>query len=338
MPLILQLAMVFVAACLTTGIWCWLAHQHRWVDHPNTRSSHQIPTPRGGGIGVAAGFLCYLWWDQTLFGAGGCWLLFAGCMLLLTGLLDDLFSLPAGLRLVLQIAAVMAMWPFLSELPALQFGVGVALSGVWLALLASLIMVAWINLFNFMDGIDALAASEAVFLCIGMTLVTALSGGGSADLSALGLGVATSGFLWFNLPRAKIFMGDAGSYFTAFAIAVCGLLQVQRFGLEWWALLILPGTFVVDSMTTLLGRLLARAVWYHPHKTHAYQLLAVLWNSHGLVVVCNASINLLWLLPMALLATRLPSLGPTLLVVAWLPLVVVVVVVRHKHANMHVQD
>ena len=171
-----------------------------------------------------------------------------------------------------------------------------------------------------------------------MTLVTALSGGGSADLSALGLGVATSGFLWFNLPRAKIFMGDAGSYFIAFAITVCGLLQVQHFELDWWALLILPGTFVVDSITTLLGRLLARAVWYHPHKTHAYQLLAVLWNSHGLVAVCNACINLLWLLPMALLATRLPSLGPTLLVVAWLPLVVVVVVVRHKHANMHVQD
>jgi Fuc2NAc and GlcNAc transferase len=165
-----------------------------------------------------------------------------------------------------------------------------------------------------------------------LILVTALSGEGKADLSALGLGVATSGFLWFNLPRARIFMGDAGSYFIAFAMAVCGLLQVQRFGLDWWALLILPGTFVVDSITTLSGRLLARAVWYHPHNTHAYQLLAARWNSHSLVVMCNACVNLLWLLPMALLATRQPALGPILLIVAWLPLVAVVVVVRRKHA------
>jgi len=331
MPIILQLATVFVAAFSSTAIWLWLARQYSWLDHPNDRSSHSMPTPRGGGIGVAAGLLCFLWWDQTLLNEGGGWLPLVGGSLLLTGLADDLFTLPAWTRLVLQVAAVAAMWPFFSQLPVLQVTNGVALSGTWLALVISFAFVAWINLYNFMDGIDALAASETVFFCVGVFTVTALSGSVEPDFSALGLGVAASGFLYFNLPRARIFMGDAGSYFIAFAMAVCGLLLVQRSGLNWWALLILPGTFVVDSSITLLGRLLAGAVWYHPHKSHAYQLLAAKWSSHGLVVMCNAGINLLWLLPMSLLVARRPHLGPLVLLIAWLPLIAVVVAVRRKN-------
>lgn len=338
MSIILQLTTVFVAAFTTTGAWLWLASRYRWLDHPNPRSSHHLPTPRGGGIGVAVGFFCYLLWDQTLFSAGGWWLVLAGVTLLLTGLVDDLFTLRARTRLFLQAAAVSFMWPFFSLLPELHIADDFHLSGNWLAFAVSLTMVAWINLFNFMDGIDALAASEAVFFSMSVILLTTVSGQHAPDLSALGLGVAVCGFLYFNLPRARIFMGDAGSYFIAFAMAVCGLLLVQQSGLDWWALLIISGTFVVDSTTTLLGRLLSGAVWYHPHKTHAYQLLAAKWGSHGRVVMWNAGINLLWLLPIALWAARDPDLGPVLLLLAWLPLVALVAILRSMHAYPHKGD
>ncbi len=291
-----------------------------------------MATPRGGGVGVAIGFACFLYWDPSLLQTGGWSLFVAGASLLIIGLLDDLFTVRARTRFSIQLLALAAMWPLFSKLPPLVLAESLVVGGAMLALLVVLCMLWWINLFNFMDGIDALAATEAIFVCLGATLITTLSESGVLDMTAIGTGVAICGFLYHNLPRARVFMGDAGSYFVAFAVAASGIMQVLVSGLEIWALLILPATFVADSSTTLLGRMLAKAVWYHPHRSHAYQLLAVRCHSHTLVVAGNAAINFVWVLPLALLAATRPDIGSIIYLVAHLPLVVLVIVVRRTCA------
>lgn len=333
MPLIVQLASVFLSALVATGIWRLLALRFRWLDHPNSRSSHNVSTPRGGGVGVGIGLACFLWWDQSLLQAGGWSLLMPGVLLLGIGLLDDLFTVRARARFLVQLLATAAMWPVLNQLPPLLVTESLGVEGTALSLLVALGILWWVNLFNFMDGIDSLAATEAIFLCFGVTLATAVSKPGPVDMSALGVGVAVCGFLYYNLPRARVFMGDAGSYCIAFAVAAGGIMQVLESGLELWALLILPATFVADSSTTLLGRMLEKAVWYHPHRSHAYQLLAMRCQSHAVIVAGNAVINVVWVLPLALVAAVRPDLGFVLFFVAHLPLVVLVAVVRRIFAT-----
>ena len=159
--------------------------------------------------------------------------------------------------------------------------------------------IVWaLDLFNFMDGIDGIAAGEAVFVCLAAVLTAALAGGAlTNNPAALLLAAASLGLLIWNWPPARIFMGDVGSGFLGFAIAVLALAEARHNDVALLVWAILGAFFVADSGVTLVRRMLRRARLHEAHRTHAYQHLAQRWRSHRLVTLAVLLGNLLWLLP-----------------------------------------
>ena len=295
------------------------------VDRPGARSSHHIPTPTGAGAVMALSFAAGL----AGLGCQGC--LSAGLAtglaigvgaLAVVGYLDDRRDVPALWRLLVQFAVVLV---FLYGVPGESGWLRPAPLG-WRTLVLHLgVVIGWvwlINLYNFMDGIDGLAASEALFVAAGAAAILILKGSGSA-VPVLGcLAAVAAGFLPWNWPPAKIFMGDAGSGFLGYALGALAVTTVHNGGLSPWSWVILLGVFVVDATLTLLVRLLGGRPWYAPHRDHAYQHATRRWGGHRPVTVAVIGINLLWLWPMAWYASYRHELGVILTAIALAPLLV----------------
>ncbi len=288
------------------------------LDHPNERSSHHTPTARGGGVAVVAVVLAGL--AVTAF-AG----LFAvekaaaigggGLIVALVGWWDDRRGLSAGWRFLAHLIASALAVAVLGLPPRLSvFSVQVDLG--WFAYPAATISVtALINITNFMDGIDGLAAAEAICVfALGGFLV------GGSFIVPMGIAAgACCGFLTWNWPPAKIFMGDVGSGFLGFLIGAFILLGVADEPRLFWSLSILPSAFLVDGAITLLRRMATGQKWTQPHRSHAYQHAARRWG-HLKVTLAFIALNVLWILPLSLLASRLPGYGAVLLLFCWTPL------------------
>ena len=326
-----SLILVFVTAFLATALWLIVARRRNWFDHPNHRSSHVIPTPKSGGAGFVLAFTVMalaMYLGQSL-AAEYFLLTVVALVLALVGFADDLRPLGIFERIGRQVVAALLAVVLLGFVPALVFPWG-ELGPAWLrgAMLAAGIV--WlINLYNFMDGIDGLAATEAIFFCLALAWFSSSGGAPTVTLLNLGLAFAITGFLYFNLPPARLFMGDLGSNYLGYILAILGGITIRTEAVNVWTLLVLLGVFIVDATATLVGRMGAGHVWYHAHRSHAYQQAALRLNSHGTVVVMIALINILWLLPLAWLTTRYEPWGVLLTFVAWAPLHVLGRFVRH---------
>ena len=182
-----------------------------------------------------------------------------------------------------------------------------------------------LNLYNFMDGIDGLASVEAICVCLSACLLYWLGGFNNLIITPLLLAASVAGFLFWNFPPARIFMGDAGSGFLGI---ILGLLSLQA---TWvspkllWVWLILLGVFIVDATVTLLRRLLRGDKVYEAHRSHAYQFASRQYGRHLPVTLAVAAINLLWLLPVAACVVLLRLDGALGLVLAYAPLVLLAV-------------
>jgi Fuc2NAc and GlcNAc transferase len=296
------------------------------IDVPNERSSHAIPTATGGGLAIAVsstlalGFLAALGIIPGRLFLG---LVPAGAAVAAVGFIDDRKSLPARIRLLVHFIA--AAWAVVCVGPVHVFSVGSDKYGLtWLDDAISTIGIAWfLNMFNFMDGIDAIAASEAVFLCAGTSLLALFSVAISYIAgSAVVIGAASAGFLVWNWPPAKTFMGDVGSGYLGFAFAVLGVASGAHYGsAPLCSCIILAGVFVVDSTFTLVRRFMRGERVTEAHRTHAFQLLAQRVG-HGKVTLTVALINLAWLLPCALASVLMPQDALWIAVLALSPLVV----------------
>ena len=299
-----------VALAVTMATVGWLTRSRfaqLAVDRPNERSLHDKPVPRTGGLGLHAGV--FLAWPLTWVEAPAVlWVAFAG--LLIVSLMDDIRGLPVLARLAAHLLASGSVATFLL-LPE---------HGLMAACIATLGITWLINLYNFMDGIDALAAMEAIFFCLALALFTGAGGAEAVTTMSLGLALAVSGFLYFNLPPARLFMGDLGSNYLGYILGVLGGLAIQSGSVNIWTLLVLLGVFIVDTAATLLGRMRAKLMWYHAHRSHAYQQAASRLDSHGRVVLFIGFLNVCWLLPLAWLTTVHESWGVIITVVAWIPL------------------
>ena len=198
--------------------------------------------------------------------------------------------------------------------------------------------IVWtLNLFNFMDGIDGIAACEAVFVAWGGALL-ALFGGSSIEVPtvALMLGAACCGFLLWNWPPARIFMGDVGSGYIGYFVSVLAVAATRDNAVAVWVWLVLGGGFFVDSTVTLLRRTLRGERIHEAHRSHAYQWLARSWGSHRRVTVAIMMLNLIWLLPCAFLATLHPDHAVAIVIVALVPLVALAIAAgsgRRENAN-----
>jgi Fuc2NAc and GlcNAc transferase len=323
------LPVVLALSALFTGLVRRLALSHGVLDIPNERSSHSSATPRGGGLGIVIAFTTSL---VVLVAVGACRsdLLVAlggGLAVAAIGFLDDRSSIPAGVRLGVHFAAALWAVYWLGGLPRLMIGAAEVSVG-WVGDVLAVLGIVWtLNLFNFMDGIDGIAASEAVFVAIGAALLSLLHGGWS-DVAPVALlfSAACTGFLLWNWPPAKIFMGDVGSGFLGFVIAVLAIASARDQPATPWQWLILGGVFFVDATVTLIRRAGRRQRLYEPHRTHAYQWLARRWGSHRRVTVGVTVINVVWLLPCALLQTLYPQLSGWLLAAAFTPITVLALV------------
>jgi len=324
-----MLLLAFVASFLLTAALRAYALQRSLIDVPNARSSHSVPTPRGGGVSIVVVMVA------ALAGLAQCGyvgaplalaLLGAGAVVAMLGFADDHGHIAARWRLLGHFVA--AGWAvfWLGGLPEL-FVFGFAADFGWFGHLVALVFLVWLlNLYNFMDGIDGIASIEALCACAGALLCYAAAG---VLWSPLGyveafLGLAVAGFVCWNFPRARIFMGDAGSGFLGIVAAILIVSAAWAAPQLLWSWLILLGVFVVDATFTLLRRLLRGEAIHQPHRSHAYQIAARRWNRHSLVTLAVAALNLMWLTPLAVWVAVGGVDGALATLLAYVPLLALV--------------
>jgi UDP-N-acetylmuramyl pentapeptide phosphotransferase/UDP-N-acetylglucosamine-1-phosphate transferase len=310
---------VSVAACALT-----LRALSRWavVDAPNERSSHKHPTPRGGGLGFMAVVLIG-WTALWLSGSTNATpaVIAGAAAIAVISFADDLRGVPLLGRLAVQTVAVfVALATFPSPEPVLAWSVPLALERV-------IVAMSWlwfINLFNFMDGIDGIAAGEAVIIAFGLVLLAVIYPSlGLPSLEAVMIGAAVMGFLLFNWPPARMFMGDVGSAGLGFLLGWLLIVAARR-GVVASALL-LPLYFVVDATTTLLMRAWRGRPLAQGHRDHAYQNAVDKGLSHASVTLMVVGLGIA-LIALTILAVSAPvaALGVGLVLtsalIAWLRL------------------
>lgn len=301
------------------------------MDIPNERSSHTVPTPRGGGVAIVVSFLLAL---MALCGLGLLSpttlysLLGSGLLVAFIGFADDHGHIAAKWRLLGHfLAAIWALF-WLGGSPFVTlFDTTVDLG--WFGDILFVLYLVWmLNLYNFMDGIDGLASAEAISVCLGMFLVYWF--GVSLELAwgPLALVAAVAGFLWWNYPPAKIFMGDAGSGFLGVILGAMSIEAASESPELLWSWLIMLGVFVVDATWTLIRRLLRGEKVYEAHCSHGYQYASRKHRSHKKVVLATIAINLTWLMPLSVAVANGWIPGLLGVIVAYAPLLYIACVYK----------
>jgi Fuc2NAc and GlcNAc transferase len=245
-------------------------------DIPNHRSSHTVPVPTGGGVAIVVSFFVGAFWmfHQDMIPSELFFAILSSLLLVAVGVVDDLLGLSPKIRFVAQLVTLVLAFYFLGVFERFSF--------VVVGLL--LFMAIWlINLYNFMDGIDGYAGSEAVFVSIGAYLIY-------EEKIFLILIASVIGFLIFNWQRASIFMGDVGSTFLGFFFGVMALEHLHSLNdlLIWITLL---NIFIFDASLTLLERIKNKENIFDAHRKHAFQRLVRGGFSHQRVVLLSMALN-----------------------------------------------
>ena len=312
------------ASWLLTGAMRRYALASQLIDRPNARSSHTVPTPRGGGIAIVVTFLLGV---SALALAGQVELRLAvatvagGGVVAILGFLDDRSSLPAGKRFLGHLAAGIWLLAWLGGVPRIPifgFQVNLGYFGPVLSLLFSTWMI---NLFNFMDGIDGIAGVEAITVSLCGAGLWYATGSGNGWVAAVLFAACVAGFLIWNFPPARIFMGDAGSGFLGLVVATLALWCGHATPVLFWSWFILIGCFMVDATTTLVRRVRRGGRFSEPHRSHAYQYASRLHGSHRPVTLAVLAVNMIWLLPLAALVAFGLLDGVLGVAIAYAPLV-----------------
>lgn len=262
-----------VAAFAGTAWALRYARREQVLDHPEERSNHATPTPRGGGIAIVAVMAGVLAWlaysrveERLVLLAMLAGLVLVGAI----GWIDDHRPISARIRLAMH------------ALAAALVAIAMAVTGwpIWMSVLALVAIPVLVNIWNFMDGIDGIAATQAMVWELALLLWTPVALAGSIGLA---LAMACLGFLPFNFPRARLFMGDVGSGALGFLVASSGLLLAREQGSHALGSLGVLAPFLVDAGLTLSRRIWRREPWWQAHSQHAYQRLARSWKGHGRV-------------------------------------------------------
>jgi UDP-N-acetylmuramyl pentapeptide phosphotransferase/UDP-N-acetylglucosamine-1-phosphate transferase len=302
-PAGVALALVLAFGLTRLALW-WLAEKGL-VDTPNVRSSHAAPTPRGGGLAVVVAIAAaWLWGVATsaLIVPEILIVLGLGLALAAVSFVDDLRGLPVLPRLVAQAAAVaVGLWALPTEALVFQGLLGPALDRV----LAALVWLWFVSLYNFMDGIDGIAGLETVAIGFGAFVVLVLAES-RPDLAYVApcLAAAALGFLWWNRHPARIFLGDVGSVPLGFWVGWL-LLSLAASG-QWAAALLLPLYYLADATVTLARRLARGEPVWRAHVDHYYQRAARAFGRHDLVTRAILTANL-GLIALAILSTVLSA-------------------------------
>jgi Fuc2NAc and GlcNAc transferase len=283
----------FVGALLLTGLARRIAVARSVLDVPNERSSHTSPTPSGGGLAIVVVVLSsvvILWLTGVLGRGESCAILGGGTLVAVVGWLDDRRSLSAFTRLAAHVAAAAwAIW-WLGGMPFLTTGREVHSLGMFGTVLAGFAIVWAINVTNFMDGIDGLAAGEVVTVTLTAAVLLTEVNPPLAATAAL-TGGAALGFLPWNWRPARIFMGDTGSGFLGFVLAVLAVASERAGALPALVWIVLYAVFATDATVTLLRRAWRGEQWYSAHRSHAYQRAVQGGWSHARVTATVLLVN-----------------------------------------------
>lgn len=301
-------------------IWCMACGRlgRMAVDRPNERSLHTIPVPRTGGLGLHAGIL--LAWPLTGAAIPTVVLLSLAALLGISAA-DDMRGLPAAVRLAAHVLAASAVC---TSLMAPEFGVAAIV-------IASLMLVWMINLYNFMDGSDGLAGGMALFGFAAYGIAAYSTGHTPFAWLNFAIAAAAAAFLVFNFHPARIFMGDAGSVPLGFLAGGFGLIGWLHQDWTWWFPLLVFSPFIVDASVTLSRRIFSGAAFWQAHRDHYYQRLVQLGWGHrrtalaeyALMVACGCSAlaALSWLptaqVALLVVATLVYAALLTTITVAW---------------------
>lgn len=314
-------AVAFAVAAAITFMVRQYALRTNLLDHPNARSSHVRATPRGGGLSIVIVSLLgtVALWSLGWIGAHLCIALVVGGGLIAgVGFIDDRQGVPVRVRLLVHLIAALLAVLLLGGFTRVEMGQSLLHPGIGGTIFMTLGVIWSTNLFNFMDGIDGLAGTQAITMLAGMGVVALVSGAPGESFAPIWLiSAATFGFLVWNWPPASIFMGDVGSGFLGYVIAVIALVDGRENLASLTGWLILGTPFILDATITLFRRVARGERASEAHRSHAYQWLSRRWKSHRPVTVALLVLNALCLLPVALLANRQVEWSGWILLTAW---------------------
>lgn len=296
MNLILSVFLILLSALLTK-VFCVFAQNTSLMDQPNERSLHFKPTIRGGGIVfiglplIALPFLC----EFTNTSFSDFYVLVISSILLATvSFLDDLYNLTVKARFSVQIIIALLV-SFFMKPDQLDF-VLFTVTNQYVIVPFLFVAVLWaINHFNFMDGLDGFCASQAMFLFVAYALLFGLCSALAYQVFCLIFICSLIGFLIFNFPPAKLFMGDVGSATLGLIIFCIALIAQQKYQIPILFWLMLNGLFLFDATITLLRRMIKKEKWSTPHRKHAYQRLKQFGFSARAILLGQLVINSLFL-------------------------------------------
>ena len=289
------LLLLFFSLIIVSFILTWVimkfSLKRNILDIPNERSSHTHPTPKGGGLAIVIAWyigISVLFMTESL-NKNLYFALISGILLAIISLIDDLYDIKPVIRLIAQTCAAIISLIFLNGIqPVILFGINI-FPNIILVLVTTLGMVWFINLYNFLDGIDGYASIEAITMSFALFLV-------AGENITLILAASTIGFLIWNWPKAKIFMGDVGSTQLGFILVVLGIYlhNEQRLSIIYW--LILAAPFWFDATLTLYRRWRKKEKLSIAHRNHMYQRLVQSGFSHLKVDILLVLLNIILIL------------------------------------------
>lgn len=300
--LLFFLSLLFSCSYLLTRFLKNQSAKINLIDIPNARSSHVRATPRGGGLSFVVCFLSALpilyYYNFLQFNFFLAYLI-AGILISLLGFYDDIKNLSAKSRLIVQALAALSVLVCLNGFPAVTI-MDFTTSKLALNIFGMLFIMWMVNLYNFMDGIDAIASLEAICVCFSLVVVYYLTNHHELIIFPLILASIVAGFLAWNLPPAKIFMGDVGSGFLGLIFSILAVQSAIADSKFFSVFLILLAVFIIDTTLTLLDRIIHNKNFFEAHCSHLYQNLAKHYNKHNKVNFLILLINIFWLLPWAI--------------------------------------
>jgi len=319
----------FSASCFVFLLSAWLTKVYRSfaikkeiVSNPNKRTLHKYFKPSGGGIVFSLicvffisvlGFLEIIGFEMIMvFGLG------ALCAALF-GFIDDIYDIHPLFKLIIQVilSIWVLVWFDVSELKILYW------LPFWISIIFCCFLLVWMmNLYNFMDGIDGMAASGTIFACFTLIITLILTSGFSSLIIILSLVLFSClGFLIYNWPPSTIFMGDSGSIFLGYFFGSLIITSLIDGDISFWTWVIVFSYFFGDTNVTMIMRLILSKKWYKPHRSHGYQNLARILDNHTKVTVGVQVYNVIYILPLAVLSVIIPTWAELFSVLAIVPVI-----------------
>jgi Fuc2NAc and GlcNAc transferase len=287
---------------------------------PNSRNLHSRIIPRGAGIMIVIcvlSSLLILSFIRTINFHTYLPILIGGFVISIVGFADDCLELSARLRMFVQL--IIAIWLYFWFADGANLNIGFVLINIgWLKFPITIFLLLWFyNLFNFIDGSDGMASSAVIYISTVFSIIWFIEHQQMLLLLLTLLGSATLGFIVFNWPPAKIFLGDVGTSFCSYIISVVIMISIwqEHFNILVW--LIALGYYLSDTTFTTFIRIIKfPKTWYYPHRSHAYQNLARI-RGHLKILLLVWGFNLLWFLPLAILAYVFPKYSMLYFVIAY---------------------